>query len=175
MRRALVSLAAFVASGAKTGYKTVEGLRRPEHRENCPPMRTIALAALFSLFVPLLAGGAQDLASLEQLRAQAERGDPEAQLEMGILYEYGYHLSDNKPPALAWYMLAAEQGVAKAAARRDALQAKMSAAELAEARRLYETWRAKIPPATQPPPPAAPPPATEAPAEAGATAAPVAP
>lgn len=135
-----------------------------------------SFAMLFALAVPCRSAGVQDLATLEQLRAQAERGDAEAQLEMGILYEYGYHLSDNRPPALAWYMLAADQGVAKAAARRDALQAKMSAAELAEARRLYETWRAKIPPATQPPPPAAapPPPATDAP-KAGDAAAPVTP
>ncbi len=117
-------------------------------------MRPVAFVLLCSLLVPV--SGAQDLASLEALRMQAERGDAAAQLEMGILYEYGYHLADNLPPALAWYMLAAEQGDAKAAARRDALQTKMSAAELAEARRLYEAWRTKIPPTPRPqPPPAA--------------------
>ncbi len=122
-------------------------------------MRVHAFVLLCGLAVTALSAtavGAQDLATLEQLRAQAERGDPDAQLELGILYEYGYHLPDNKPPALAWYRLAAEQGHAKAAARRDALKAKMTPAELAEAQRLYEAWRSRRPPAAPPSPPAAP-------------------
>jgi TPR repeat protein len=114
-------------------------------------MRPIALALLFSLFVPL--AGAQDLATLERLREQAWRGDAEAQLEMGILYEFGFRMPNNKAPALAWYRLAAEHGNAKAAARRDALRAGMTPPELEEAQRLYEQWRAKMPVAAGSPAP----------------------
>jgi len=43
--------------------------------------------------------GAQDLASLEQMRQTAEQGNAEAQLEMGILYEFGYHMPKNNVTA----------------------------------------------------------------------------
>jgi len=39
--------------------------------------------------------GAQDLASLEQMRQTAEQGNAESQLEMGILYEFGFHMPKN--------------------------------------------------------------------------------
>lgn len=115
-------------------------------------MRPIALVLLFGLLVPF--AGAQDRSTLERLREQAWRGDAEAQLEMGILYEFGFGMPNNKAPALAWYRLAAEQGNAKAAARRDALRAGMTPPELEEAQRLYEQWRTKVPVAAGSPVPA---------------------
>jgi TPR repeat protein len=118
---------------------------------------SILLLGLILCALPAAAARGQDLATLEALRAQAERGDADAQLELGILYEFGFHLPDNKAPALAWYRLAAEQGHAKAAARHDALKAKMTPAELAAAERLYETWRARIPAAAKNPAPTEPP------------------
>jgi TPR repeat protein len=86
--------------------------------------------------------------------AAARAGDPEAQLEMGILYEYGFFLSENKAPALAWYSLAAEQGNAKAAKLRDKLQASMSPAEIQQAGELKPTLSTA--PAPQPAPQPAP-------------------
>jgi TPR repeat protein len=80
---------------------------------------------------------AHEAAGLETLRQAAEKGDVEAMLEMGILYEYGFNLPHNKPPALAWYMLAADLGHPKAAARRDFLKGQMTSAEIEEAKRQY--------------------------------------
>ena len=91
----------------------------------------------------------------DQVMAAARAGDPEAQLEMGILYEYGFFMSENKAPALAWYSLAAEQGNVKAVKLRDKLQAGMSPAEIQQAEVLKPTL------STAPAPQAAPQPVPE--------------
>ncbi len=65
----------------------------------------------------------------------AQRGDQEAQLEMGILYEFGFYMPDHTIPALAWYMLSAEQGNnQKAIKRRDLLMSRMNQSEIDQAR-----------------------------------------
>ena len=70
------------------------------------------------------------------MRDAANRGDAAAQFEMGILYEFGFHMPNNKAPALAWYSLAADQGHERAAVRRDLLRGQMTSQELDEAQRL---------------------------------------
>src|SRR4051812_16528114 len=87
-----------------------------------------------------LALAVEDPAGLEQLKKTAESGDNEAMLELGILYEYGFRLQDHNAPALAWYRLASEAGNAKAGARHDALRAKLTAAEMDEANKLYAEY-----------------------------------
>jgi TPR repeat protein len=79
---------------------------------------------------------AQDGSRPEDVLNAAQSGDPAAQLQLGILYEYGFYLEDNKVPALAWYMLAAPHGNPKAAQRRDLLMARMSQANIEQARKL---------------------------------------
>ncbi|MHB8535628.1 MAG: tetratricopeptide repeat protein [Sulfuricaulis sp.] len=96
-------------------------------------------AVAFLIFC-LMAPGvmqAQDLASLEKMRQAAEQGNVDAQLEMGILYEFGYHMPKNDVNALAWYMRAADQGGALAAKRRDLLKAHMKPEEIDAAQKLY--------------------------------------
>ncbi len=88
-----------------------------------------------------------DPAGLEQLRQAAEAGKIDAQLELGILYEYGFRKPDHLVPALSWYLRAAESGDADAARRRDALMAKLKPAEVEEAKRLAQ---ASPPPAAMP-------------------------
>ena len=95
-----------------------------------------------ALVLALSAGGAY--AGPDDMRRAAERGDPEMQLELGILYEYGYGLKENHVPALAWYTLSAEQGNARAIQHRDTLKARMSANEVAAATRQAELLRAVI-------------------------------
>lgn len=117
---------------------------------------------------PLLAG-AQDQASLEKMRQTAAQGSADAQLEMGILYEFGYNMPKNNVTALAWYLRAVEQGNALAAKRRDQIMAGMKPEEIEAAKKLSQELAAPSAPATTPPPaaepaaPSAPAPAPEAP------------
>ena len=84
-----------------------------------------------------MTAGAQDLASLEQMRRSAEQGNADAQLEMGILYEFGYNMPKNDINALAWYMHAADQGSELAIKRRDLLKSHMTPEEVDAAQKLY--------------------------------------
>ena len=118
--------------------------------------RAIAVLIL-SLIAPVLAG-AQDLASLERMRQVAEQGNAEAQLEMGILYEFGYHMPKNSVTALAWYLRSAEQGNALAVKRSDQLKSHMTPDEIDAANKLSKELMTKqpektgTPPATEVPP-----------------------
>jgi len=105
---------------------------------------------------PLLAG-AQDLTSLEQMRQAAAQGSADAQLEMGILYEFGFNMPKNNVTALAWYLRAVEQGSALAAKRRDQIMAGMTPEEIEAAQKLSLELAAQ----TQPSITAAPAPAAE--------------
>jgi len=123
---------------------------------------TFALVALFAA-VPARA-------DLDRIRAAAEAGDAEAQLELGILFQYGFNYKDNEIPALTWYMLSANQGNAKAASLRDTLRAKMSEKEIQEAAEQVAQYKPKGSPVPyetlREPAPAAPPPAPAEPATA---------
>jgi TPR repeat protein len=114
---------------------------------------------------PLLAG-AQDLTSLEQMRQAAAQGSADAQLEMGILYEFGYNMPKNSVTALAWYLRAVEQGNALAARRRDQIMAGMKPEEIEAAQKLSQELAAQAPPATTTSPAAEPAPAPVEPAPA---------
>jgi len=93
---------------------------------------TILTRTLAALFAALLWSGVAH-ADLDDIRRAAEAGDVEAQLELGILFQYGFNYKDNEIPALTWYMLSASQGGAKAVKLRDALKAKMSEKDVQEA------------------------------------------
>jgi TPR repeat protein len=112
--------------------------------------RAIAILIL-SLAAPVLAG-AQDLASLEHMRKVAEQGNAEEQLEMGILYEFGYHMPKNSVTALAWYLRSAEQGNALAVKRSDQLKSHMTPDEIDAANKLSKELMTKPPEKTDTPP-----------------------
>ena len=112
--------------------------------------RAIAFLIL-SLVVPVMAG-AQDLASLEQTRQAAEQGNADAQLEMGILYEFGYNMPKNNVTALAWYLRSAEQGNTLAVKRRDQLKSHMTPDEIDAANKLSKELMTKPPGKTDTPP-----------------------
>jgi hypothetical protein len=120
--------------------------------------RPVLLAAVLAL------GAGTARADLDDIRAAAEAGSVEAQLELGILFEYGFNMKGNEIPALTWYMLAANQGNAKAVKLRDALMAKMSPPEIEEAVQQVTQFKPSGAPVV-------PPPAAAAPAPAPATAA----
>ena len=131
-----------------------------------PWKRWLPLLLVALLATPVGAAQVEDPAGLENLRKAAETGDAEAMLELGILYEFGYQMPDNKPPALAWYRLAAEAGNPKATARMEVIRGGMSPAEIEQANRLYGEYAASVrrpaPPATTPAPSAPPEPAPAA-------------
>lgn len=134
-------------------------------------MKRSALAALLALFVALpLVARAEDDSNLEALKKAAAAGNVAAQYEVGVLYEFGYRMPNNLVPALAWYMLAADNGDERAARRRDAVQAQLKPAEIEEARKLRAELLASpaksdAPPTSEPAPAAgaAPPAAADAP------------
>ena len=136
-------------------------------------MTTLArtLAALLTAFLWSSAAHAD----LDDIRRAAEAGDSEAQLELGILFQYGFRYKDNEIPALTWYMLSANQGSTKAVKLRDALKAKMTEKEVQEAMEQVAQYKpsgkpvatpAPVAPATAPAPEApvdfSPPPASDA-------------
>lgn len=137
-------------------------------------MKIATLILVLALAVPVLAG-AEDSVSLDQMRQAAEQGKAEAQLEMGILYEFGYNFPKHNVSAMAWYLRAAEQGLAKAVERRDQLKSHMTAEELEEAQKLSAELVSKKTEAPAEAPkaePAAPAPATSEPPAPAPEAAP---
>jgi TPR repeat protein len=95
-------------------------------------MKKSLLILIVSLFLTSAAWAQQSVPT--DVRGAAQRGDQEAQLEMGILYEFGFFMPDHTIPALAWYMLSAEQGNQKAISRRDLLISRMNQSEIDQAR-----------------------------------------
>lgn len=65
----------------------------------------------------------------------ARGGDPEAQVEMGILYEYGFRMKGNRIAALAWYLLAADEGNTRATRYSDKLIREMRPSAVDAARK----------------------------------------
>ncbi len=120
------------------------------------------VAALLTVF--LWPGAAH--ADLDDIRRAAEAGDTKAQLELGILFQYGFNFKDNEIPALTWYMISANPGSAKAVKLRDALKAKMNEKEVQEAMEQVAQYKPSGKPVAAPAP-AAPvsAPAMEAPVE----------
>jgi TPR repeat protein len=99
---------------------------------------TIPILALAALFA---ASGAR--ADLDLIRHAAEAGNAEAQLELGILFQYGFNYKDNEVPALTWYTLSANQGNAKAGKLRDALKAKMTDKDIQEVMEQVSSYKPK--------------------------------
>ncbi len=79
-------------------------------------------------------------------RRAAEQGHSYAQFNLGLMHAYGQGVAQDSVQAHLWLDLAAAQAVGQAkdaCAARDALAARMTAAQIAEARRLTREWRPK--------------------------------
>lgn len=107
-------------------------------------MKKTLITLIVSLFLAGIAQ-AQVPAMPEDVLRAAQAGDTEAQVEMGILYEYGYHMKDNRISALAWYMKAAKRGNARATMYRDRLMKKLTPAEVDRARDLAASLKISAP------------------------------
>jgi len=49
--------------------------------------------------------------ALEILKPLAEQGDSQAQITMGLMYDYGHGVEKSPAESIKWYLMAAEQGV----------------------------------------------------------------
>jgi TPR repeat protein len=95
---------------------------------------SILPTAVLAVLLPFAASaGVDKTAGLTEIREAARQGDAEAQLELGILYEFGYGMANSQIAALAWYSLAARQGHPKAAARADLLKKRLPPGDVAKA------------------------------------------
>ena len=80
-------------------------------------LRAVTVATIFVALAsgePVHAQQERTPQEVADLLTQAERGDPEAQLEVGEMYVAGRDVPQNDAVAFAWYRQAAEQGVAEA-------------------------------------------------------------
>lgn len=140
-----------------------------------PWARTSPILGLAAALLTAFLWSSAAHADLDDIRRTAEAGDSGAQLELGILFQYGFNYKDNEIPALTWYMLSANQGSAKAAKLRDALKVKMTEKDVQEAMEHVAQYKptgkpaatatsvAPVPaPAAEAPVEFSPPPATEA-------------
>ncbi len=112
----------------------------------------IIAAVLLGALIAMPAFAAAPPASPDAVRKAAEAGNAEAQLNLGILYEYGFRLKGNKVEALAWYMAAADQGLEMAAKHRDKLMHELTPAQVEQARQKSKKI-ARAPMHPQPAPP----------------------
>lgn len=82
-------------------------------------------------------------AAVRWYRMAAERGDVAAQFNLGDLLSQGTVLPLDRVAAYLWLGLAAHQGNAWAQQRQRAVGARMTEAEIAEARSRFRAWRTK--------------------------------
>ena len=79
--------------------------------------------------------------ALTQWRTAATVGDRRAMLALGRLYVQGFRVLQDYVEAYKWFILAASRGEAAALQERDALSARTTPEERAEAHRLARAWR----------------------------------
>lgn len=91
--------------------------------------------------------------AIKWLLAAAEQGLPRAQRRLAELYADGPYASRNYVEACAWFLLAATSslGIHRHHARSgyERIAARLTAAQLAEAKRLASQWRARRPKTSQ--------------------------
>jgi len=71
----------------------------------------------------------------------AEQGNADAQYNLGVLYDNGLGLPQDKVRAYMWFNLSAAQGREGAAAFRDLIARLMTPAQIAEAQKLAREWK----------------------------------
>ncbi|MGA9440360.1 MAG: hypothetical protein WBV76_19525 [Pseudolabrys sp.] len=71
----------------------------------------------------------------------AEQGDASAQYNLGVLYDNGLGVPQDKVRAYMWFTLSAAQGRDGAAAFRDLIARRMTPAQIEEAQKLTREWK----------------------------------
>ena len=75
------------------------------------------------------------------IRPLAEQGNANAQYNLGIFYDNGLGVPQDKVRAYMWFSLSAAQGREGAAAFRDLIARRMTPAQIAEAQKLAREWK----------------------------------
>ena len=115
-------------------------------------MRIIAaILLMLSLAAPVAAGPLEDAdaamkrhdykTALRLIRPLAEQGDANAQYNLGVFYDNGLGVPQDKVRAYMWFNLSAAQGRDGAAAFRDLIARRMTPAQIAEAQKLAREWK----------------------------------
>lgn len=79
--------------------------------------------------------------ALRLIRPLAEQGDANAQYNLGVFYDNGLGVPQDKVRAYMWFSLSAAQGREGAAAFRDLIARLMTPAQIAEAQKLAREWK----------------------------------
>ena len=77
-------------------------------------MKTLLNSTLLFLLLVIGFSGVVSGQDFEETKRDAERGLAFAQVNLGLMYDTGYGVPENKAEAVRWYRLAAEQGNAVA-------------------------------------------------------------
>jgi TPR repeat protein len=75
------------------------------------------------------------------IRPLGEQGDASAQYNLGVLYDNGLGVPQDKVRAYMWFTLSAAQGRDGAAAFRDLIARRMTPAQIEEAQKLTREWK----------------------------------
>ena len=115
------------------------------------PWPLYAFILFFLHFVPAAAGPLQDAEAAIKRRDYttaariihplAESGDATAQYNLGVFYDNGLGVPQDKIKAYMWLSLAAAQGREGAAAIRDLMARRMTPAQISEAQKLAREWK----------------------------------
>jgi len=82
--------------------------------------------------------------ALRIVRPLAERGDANAQYNLGVFYDNGLGVPQDRIRAYMWLDLAAMQGRESAATFRDLVARVMTPGQIAEAQKLAREWTPKL-------------------------------
>jgi TPR repeat protein len=75
------------------------------------------------------------------IRPLAEQGDANAQYNLGVFYDNGLGVPQDRVRAYMWLSLAATQGRERAAAFRDLVARLLTPGQIAEAQKLASEWK----------------------------------
>src|SRR6476661_3471443 len=110
-----------------------------------------AIILALSVIAPAAAGPLDDAdaaikrrdyaTAVRLIRPLAEQGDANAQYNLGVLYDNGLGVPQDRVRAYMWLNLAAMQGRESAATIRDLVARLMTPAQISEAQKLAREWK----------------------------------
>src|SRR5262245_48134220 len=113
--------------------------------------RMLAIVLLMSLAETATAGPLEDAdaaikrrdyaTAVRLIRPLAEQGNANAQYKLGVFYDNGLGVPQDKVSAYMWLNLSASQGREGAAAFRDLIARRMTPAQIEEAQKLTREWK----------------------------------